>query len=78
MIKLFKRWLQEANGYDYLNESQFADEYRDPETRRRIQEDYLRKHTQEVTPWTDPLKFDPLAPPQGWRYDPYYECWVKL
>ncbi len=78
MIKLLKRWLLEANGFDHLVENQFADEYQDPGTRQRIRDDYLKRHSQEVTPLTDPLKFDPLAPPQGWRYDPYYEIWIKI
>ena len=78
MFTILKRWLSEANGFDHLHENMFADEYKNPETQRRIWEDYLRKHTVKVTPLTDPLNFDPLAPPPGWRYDPYYELWIEL
>ncbi len=66
-----------AGGYDYLVEGLDATEYRRADIRARIQQDYIKRWTPKVTPLTDPLKFDPLNPPRGWRYDPYYECWYN-
>jgi hypothetical protein len=61
-----------------LLETLWADQYTDPQLRSQITERYLEIHTPRVTPLTQPLQFDPLNPPQGWRWDPYYELWVEL
>ena len=61
-----------------LVETLWADQYTDPELRSQITDRYLEIHTPKITPLTAPLQFDPLQPPPGWRWDPYYECWVEL
>ncbi len=63
---------------DRLTEGVYADQYTDPDIRQRIAQRYTERHTPEVTPLTDPLRYDPLTPPPGWRYDPYYECWIEF
>lgn len=62
---------------DSLIEGVYAHNYTDPAIQQQIRDRYIKTHTPEVTPITDPLKFDPLNPPQGWVYDPYYEFWIK-
>jgi len=61
-----------------LLEGVFAHNYRDPAVREEIQQQYRSRYKTVITPLTDPEKFDPLAPPKGWAYDPYYECWVEI
>jgi hypothetical protein len=73
----FKKWL-DLGGVDVKDDTQWADEYTDPAIRAKITETYRLRYTPVTTPWTDPLLYDPLDPPQGWRYDPYNEFWVKL
>lgn len=80
IIRAVKRWwrAQDHRWDDPLVEGWWADQYRDPAIQSRIRSEYQARYTVERTPWTHPLDFDPLKPPQGWRYDPYYECWVRL
>jgi hypothetical protein len=59
-----------------LYEGLTAEQYTDPATRARIAEDYDQRWLPKTTPGTHPELFDPLTPPQGWRYDPYYEIWI--
>ena len=59
-----------------IYEGPTAEQYTDPATRARITEDYAQRWRPKTTPSTQPELFDPLDPPQGWRYDPYYECWI--
>lgn len=61
---------------DTLYEGLTAEQYTDPRIRAQIASDYHRRWRPKPTPSTHPELFDPLAPPQGWRYDPYYECWI--
>jgi hypothetical protein len=64
--------------HDSLIEGPYADQYH-PQTQDQIRADYLRRWHPEhrpVTPLTAPHLFDPCEPPAGWRYDPYYECWI--
>ena len=58
--------------YDTLYEGLTAEQYTDPGSRTKIARDYEARWRPRVTPATNPALFDPLAPPQGWRYDPYY------
>lgn len=78
MIKFLKKLFSNDIKFDYLVEGQMAHEYSSEIARKEISERYTKLHTQEVTPFTDPLKFDPLNPPDGWVYDPYYEFWLKI
>ena len=61
---------------DMLYEGLTAEQYTDPAIRARIAEDYAVRWRPKTTPATHPELFDPLTPPQGWRYDPYYEIWT--
>lgn len=60
-----------------IYEGPTAEQYTDPASRIKIAEDYRARWQAAPTPSTHPALFDPLAPPQGWRYDPYYECWLN-
>ncbi len=79
LIRKIKQWWarQDHDWSDPLIEGWYADQYQDPAVQARIRAEYLARHTPERSPYTHPLDYDPLSPPPGWRYDPYYECWVK-
>jgi hypothetical protein len=76
MKKLFSTWWRVFDS-DTISEGLMAHEYQDSQRRAAIRDRYLELYRPQVTPLTDPLKFDPLDPPQGWAWDPYYECWLK-
>jgi hypothetical protein len=61
---------------DILYEGLTAEQYTDPGIRTRITEEYRARWSVRTTPATNPELFDPLTPPTGWRYDPYYEIWI--
>jgi len=61
----------------HLSENWSAEQYQDPERRQYILQRYQEIHRRLPTPLTEPLLFDPLNPPQGWRWDPYYELWYQ-
>jgi hypothetical protein len=60
-----------------LVEGVYADQYTDSQVRQQIAQSYTQRHCRAETPATHPWLFDPLTPPQGWRYDPYYELWIQ-
>jgi len=60
-----------------LTEGMYADEYRCPEFKKQITDRYKQMYFAEPTPFSNPENYDPLTPPHGWRWDPYYECWIK-
>jgi hypothetical protein len=65
---------------DPLVEGAWADQYSEQQ-QDHIRQQYLarwRSAPQQPTPESHPWLFDPCEPPAGWRYDPYYEFWVKL
>ena len=65
--------------WDTLVEGVYADQYTDPQVRDQIAVRYRDRWTQpRPTPATAPWLFDPLAPPRGWCYDPYYEIWIPF
>ncbi len=64
--------------WNSLIEGVWADQYQDPEVKQQIRERYQQRWCPEPTPQTHPQQFDPLQPPQGWRYDPYYEIWIEI
>ena len=77
----FKQLFSGDSRYDRLTEGLYANDYTDPQLRSEIRQQYLKRwhpDHQPKTPQTHPWLFDPLAPPPGWRYDPYYECWLKF
>lgn len=61
---------------DPIQEGLYADQYADPAVRLRIRQQYTARYKPVITPATNPELYDPLDPPQGWRYDPYYEIWI--
>lgn len=66
--------------FDQLIEGVYADQYTADDVRSEIAEKYKDRwdpERQPKTPLSHPWLFDPLAPPKGWRYDPYYECWIE-
>ncbi len=79
IIRAVKRWWaqQDHQWNDPLVEGWYADQYRDAQIRDRILAEYTARHTPQHTPWTHPQDYNPLTPPAGWRYDPYYEVWIK-
>ena len=60
-----------------LSENLTAEQYQDPQVREYISQRYQEIHQRKVTPLTAPQQFDPLNPPEGWRWDPYYELWFQ-
>ena len=75
--KFFKNFLNfDQTSYPII-EGKFADSYTDPATITMIQERYKEQWPKESTPYTHPALFDPINPPEGWNYDPYYEVWIK-
>lgn len=79
-MKSFFDFVYKINKQEIV-EGPWADSYKDPELRAKILQDYQERYCKEPaakTPHTNPELFDPLAPPEGWHYDPYYECWVNL
>ena len=63
-----------------LVEGAWADQYNEQQ-QDRIRQQYLarwRPTFTQPTPESHPWMFDPCEPPEGWRYDPYYELWVKM
>lgn len=61
--------------FDDVPEYKLAHELRCPMMRDKISREYNEKY--KKTPLTHPEEYDPLNPPSGWAYDPYYECWLK-
>lgn len=83
MLTLLKRLLGPTSVEPQpLIEGRWADEYPELEVdgpRIGIRQAYrLRWTPPEPTPASHPWLYDPCIPPQGWRYDPYYELWIKL
>ena len=77
MKELLKKIFFGETTYDNLIEGVYAHQYQNEAIKNQIQEQYIKNHTPEINPFTDPLKFDPLNPPEGWAYDPYYEFWIN-
>lgn len=77
---IFKQILQGDGRIDRLTEGVFANEYNE-HIQAEIRQQYLQRwypEYQPKTPLTHPWLFDPCEPPEGWRYDPYYETWLKF
>lgn len=67
--------------FDSLTEGVYADQYTSEQIRSEISQQYRQRWDPELqprTPDSHPWLFDPLEPPPGWHYDPYYECWIKF
>jgi len=78
MFKWFWKWV-DSQKFDPIEEGKLAHTYDDVLVRIQIMEKYQKVHPLPVnTPATHPWLFDPLEPPQGWAWDPYYELWLKI
>ena len=80
MLKSFLKQVFSPGSVDSLVEGAWADQYCEVQ-QDQIRQQYLarwRSRPVEVTPQSHPWLFDPCEPPAGWRYDPFYELWVKL
>jgi hypothetical protein len=62
----------------HLTEGIYADQYTNSQLQQQIRDRYISVHTPKKNPLTNPLDYDPLAPPEGWRYDPFYEIWLNI
>lgn len=62
---------------DPMPEGIMAHELRDEALRQQVQHRYNELYRPEPTPLTHPEQFDPLDPPRGYAWDPYYECWLE-
>jgi hypothetical protein len=78
MFSRIKSFFKSIESVDPLIEGLYSDQYSDQQVRDYILSEYQKRFPPpEETPWTHPWKFNPLNPPNGWRFDPYYELWVK-
>jgi hypothetical protein len=78
LFNKIKQFWNECATVTTLAEGSFADQYTDPELRKKISNRYQQRFQDPgITPYTHPWQFDPLNPPTGWRYDPYYEMWIS-
>jgi hypothetical protein len=77
ITEFFKKLLVGNTKYDDLIEGMYAHNYTNESVRQQIAQDYKKKFTPVVSPLTNPEQYDPLNPPKGWMYDPYYEMWIE-
>lgn len=79
MIKFIKNILENALKDPFpIIEGKWADSYTDPVVIELIQSQYKDRWNFKPTPYTHPCLFNPMNPPKGWKYDPFYEEWVKV
>lgn len=79
IYKTIKKFFTSYTDYDPLIEGIYADQYVSQDLKDKIKQRYAESHPEPVeTPETHPWKYDPLSPPQGWKYDPYYELWIRV
>ena len=64
--------------FDRYIDGVYAHDYKDDGIRQEIFDTYNKKYRPEPTPLTHPERFNPLNPPEGWAYDPYYEIWIEI
>ena len=76
MINFLKSFF-DNDTFDRYIEGVYAHQYKDEKTRQEIFQRYNIKYKPEPSPFTHPENYDPLNPPIGWAYDPYYEIWIK-
>jgi hypothetical protein len=78
MFKWFWKWL-DSQEFEPIVEGKLAHTYDDELVRTRIMKSYQERHPVPVeTPYTHPWLFDPLNPPDGWAWDPFYEIWLEI
>ena len=60
-------------------EGRYADEFKNTAIAQEITKKYqLLYKAPKENPDTHPWLFDPINPPAGWRFDPYYEIWIRV
>jgi hypothetical protein len=78
MFNAIKSFFKSIKRFDPLVDGMYADQYSNQQTKDYILLNYQEKFPRlEETPETHPWNFNPLNPPQYWRFDPYYELWIK-
>lgn len=77
MFKWFWKWV-DAQEFDPIIEGVYAHQYNNEDVRQRITRAYKAKYMPSITPLTNPELYDPMNPPEGWAWDPYYELWLKI
>lgn len=77
MFKWFWKWV-DAQEFDPIIEGVYAHQYNNEVVRQRITQAYKAKYMPSITPLTNPELYDPMNPPEGWAWDPYYELWLKI
>lgn len=75
MIKFIKQLFKDVE-YDKYVEGKYAHEYEDPAIREEIYIQYQKSYVLNPMPDTHPELYNPLDPPDGWAYDPFYEIWI--
>ncbi len=78
MKELLKSIFFGDSKFDSLIEGVYAHQYTDTLVRDEISTNYAKRYNPEPDPISHPENFDPLNPPKGWAYDPFYEIWVKF
>ena len=77
-INIF-RFFKSIESPEPLVDGMYADQYSNQPIRDYILSSYQKRFPIPAeTPETHPWKFDPLDPPEHWRFDPYYEFWIKI
>ena len=84
MIKIIKNffncvlwpWNWFNGEFDPITEGHMAHEYVDIKEREEITHRYNEYYHNPATPLVNPERFDPLNPPKGWAWDPYYHIWL--
>jgi len=71
-------WMWFSGPFDPVIEGRLAHEYVDPEAREEITRRYIEYYHNPATPLVNPERFDPLNPPDGWAFDPYYFMWITV
>lgn len=71
------KWFDHGSDREHIVEGLLAHQYSDQSVRQQIADRYKVIFKPTPTPITHPEQFDPLQPPQGWAWDPFYECWLE-
>ena len=77
MISFIKNLWKRTDHY-FLIEGKYADSYKEEKDVLEIKKRYHERWSPEPNPQTHPALYDPFDPPSGWRYDPFYEIWIKI
>ena len=70
-------WMWFGGEYETITEGRMAHEYTSDRDREEITRRYTEWFSNPITPYVNPERFDPLNPPEGWAFDPYYFVWIR-